>query len=162
MEVLKVTSKNFEEEVLKSEKTVLIDFYADWCGPCKMLSPIIEAVANENEEIKVVKINVDNEQDLAIEYQVMSIPTIVVIKNGKETNKRWIFNLTRIYTRSRRLGNRPRQPVALPVSCGEGRRRIVYSYIYNLFADIRICAYDNGNRNRKKNRLEPVPSIRKG
>ena len=87
MEVLKVTSKNFEEEVLKSEKTVLIDFYADWCGPCKMLSPIIEAVANENEEIKVVKINVDNEQDLAIEYQVMSIPTIVVIKNGKETNR---------------------------------------------------------------------------
>ena len=87
MGVLKVTSKNFEEEVLKSEKTVLIDFYADWCGPCKMLSPIIEAVANENEEIKVVKINVDNEQDLAIEYQVMSIPTIVVIKNGKETNR---------------------------------------------------------------------------
>ena len=82
-----ITSQNFEEEVLKSEKTVLIDFYADWCGPCKMLSPIIEAVANENEEIKVVKINVDNEQDLAIEYQVMSIPTIVVIKNGKETNR---------------------------------------------------------------------------
>ena len=87
MGVLKVRSNNFEEEVLKSEKTVLIDFYADWCGPCKMLSPIIEAVANENEEIKVVKINVDNEQDLAIEYQVMSIPTIVVIKNGKETNR---------------------------------------------------------------------------
>ena len=87
MGVLKVTSNNFEEEVLKSEKTVLIDFYANWCGPCKMLSPIIEAVANENEEIKVVKINVDNEQDLAIEYQVMSIPTIVVIKNGKETNR---------------------------------------------------------------------------
>ena len=87
MGALKITSNNFEEEVLKSEKTVLIDFYADWCGPCKMLSPIIEAVANENEEIKVVKINVDNEQDLAIEYQVMSIPTIVVIKNGKETNR---------------------------------------------------------------------------
>ena len=87
MGVLKVRSNNFEEEVLKSEKTVLIDFYADWCGPCKMLSPIIEAVANENEEIKVVKINVDNEQDLAIDYKVMSIPTIVVIKNGKETNR---------------------------------------------------------------------------
>lgn len=87
MEVLKVTSENFEEEVLKSDKTVLIDFYADWCGPCKMLSPIIEAVANENKDIKVVKINVDNAQDLAIEYQVMSIPTIVVIKSGQEVNR---------------------------------------------------------------------------
>ena len=87
MEILKVTSENFEEEVLKSDKTVLIDFYADWCGPCKMLSPIIEAVANENEDIKVVKINVDKAQDLAIEYQVMSIPTIVVIKDGQEVNR---------------------------------------------------------------------------
>lgn len=87
MEVLKVTSENFEEEVLKSDKTVLIDFYADWCGPCKMLSPIIEAVANENEDIKVVKIDVDSAQDLAIEYQVMSIPTIVVIKDGQEVNR---------------------------------------------------------------------------
>lgn len=87
MEVLNVTSENFGEEVLKSDKTVLIDFYADWCGPCKMLSPIIEAVANENEDIKVVKINVDNAQDLAIEYQVMSIPTIVVIKDGQEVNR---------------------------------------------------------------------------
>ena len=87
MEVMKVTSSNFEEEVLNSDKTVLIDFYADWCGPCKMLSPIIESVANENEDIKVVKINVDNAQDLAIEYQVMSIPTIVVIKDGQEVNR---------------------------------------------------------------------------
>ena len=77
--------ENFDE--LVKDGITLVDFYADWCGPCKMLSPIIEAVANENEEIKVVKINVDNEQDLAIEYQVMSIPTIVVIKNGKETNR---------------------------------------------------------------------------
>ena len=87
MEVLKVTSANFEDEVLKSDKTVLIDFYADWCGPCKMLSPIIESVANENEDIKVVKIDVDNAQDLAIKYQIYSIPTIVVIKNGEETNR---------------------------------------------------------------------------
>ena len=87
MEVLKVTSANFEEEVLNSDKTVLIDFYADWCGPCKMLSPIIENVANENEDIKVVKIDVDNAQDLAIKYQIYSIPTIVVIKNGEETNR---------------------------------------------------------------------------
>ena len=87
MEVMKVTSSNLEEEVLNSDKTVLIDFYADWCGPCKMFSPIIESVAEENEDIKVVKIDVDNAQDLAIKYQVMSIPTIVVIKNGQEVNR---------------------------------------------------------------------------
>ena len=87
MEVMKVTSSNFEEEVLNSDKTVLIDFYADWCGPCKMFSPIIESVAEENEDVKVVKIDVDNAQDLAIKYQVISIPTIVVIKNGKEVNR---------------------------------------------------------------------------
>lgn len=87
MEIMKVTSTNFEEEVLKSDKTVLIDFYADWCGPCKMFSPVVEAVASENEDIKVVKVNVDDAQDLAIQYQVMSIPTTVVIKEGKEVNR---------------------------------------------------------------------------
>ena len=87
MDVLNVTSANFQEEVLNSEKTVLIDFYADWCGPCKMFSPVVEAVANENEDIKVVKVNVDNAQDLAIQYQVMSIPTVVIIKDGKEINR---------------------------------------------------------------------------
>ena len=87
MEVMNVTSANFDEEVLKSDKTVLIDFYADWCGPCKMFSPIVESVAAENEDIKVVKIDVDNAQDLAIEYQVMSIPTVVVIKDGKEIDR---------------------------------------------------------------------------
>ena len=87
MEILKVTSENFEEEVLKSEKPVLIDFYADWCGPCKMISPVVEVVAKENEDIKVVKVNVDDAQDLAIKYEVMSIPTLVVIKNGEEANR---------------------------------------------------------------------------
>ncbi len=87
MEILKITSSNFEDEVLKSEKTVLIDFYADWCGPCKMLSPIVEEIANEDDDIKVVKINVDDAQDLAIKYDVMSIPTLVVIKNGQEANR---------------------------------------------------------------------------
>ena len=82
MEIIKVNSQNFEEEVIKSEKPVLIDFYADWCGPCKMLSPIIDEIAEENYEIKVVKVNVDDSQDLAMKYQVMSIPTLVVIKNG--------------------------------------------------------------------------------
>ena len=87
MEVLKVTSNNFEEEVIKCEKTVLVDFYADWCGPCKMLSPIIDEIAKENPDIKVVKVNVDDAQDLAMKYQVMSIPTLVIIKNGQQINK---------------------------------------------------------------------------
>ena len=87
MEILKVNSQNFEEEVLRSKKPVLVDFYADWCGPCKMLSPIIDQVAEENEDIKVVKVNVDDAQDLAMKYQVMSIPTLVVIKEGKEINR---------------------------------------------------------------------------
>lgn len=87
MEILKLTSSNFDEEVLKSEKTVLVDFYADWCGPCKMISPVVEAVAKENEDIKVVKVNVDDAQDLAIKYDVMSIPTLVVIKNGEEAKR---------------------------------------------------------------------------
>ena len=85
--VLKITSENYKEEVLNSDKTVLIDFYADWCGPCKMFSPIVESVANENEDVKVVKINVDDAQDLAIKYQVMSIPTVVIIKDGQEVNR---------------------------------------------------------------------------
>ena len=87
MEILNVTNLNFDEEILNSDKTVLIDFYADWCGPCKMFSPVVEAVAVENEDIKVVKINVDNAQDIAIKYQVMSIPTTVIIKNGQEVNR---------------------------------------------------------------------------
>ena len=87
MEIIKANSQNFEEEVIKSEKIVLVDFYADWCGPCKMLSPIIDEVAEENDDIKVVKVNVDDSQDLAMKYQVMSIPTLVVIKNGSEINR---------------------------------------------------------------------------
>ena len=87
MEIIKVNGQNFEEEVIKSEKPVLIDFYADWCGPCKMLSPIIDEIAEENSKIKVVKVNVDDSQDLAMKYQVMSIPTLVVIKNGEEVNR---------------------------------------------------------------------------
>ena len=84
MNVLNVTSENYESEVLKSEKTVLIDFYADWCGPCKMMSPVIDEIAEEMKEtVKVGKINVDENHDLAMEYGVMSIPTIVVLKNGE-------------------------------------------------------------------------------
>lgn len=87
MEILKINEDNFEKEVLESEKTVLIDFFADWCGPCKMLSPIIEQFAKENEKVKVVKINVDELPDLAVKYGVRSIPTLVVIKNGEEVNR---------------------------------------------------------------------------
>ena len=87
MSVLKITGDNFQEEVLKSNKPVLIDFYADWCGPCRMMSPIIDQIAEEmKEEIKVGKVNVDNNQELAMEYGVMSIPTIVIIENGEVKN----------------------------------------------------------------------------
>ena len=87
MEILKINKDNFEKEDLESEKTVLIDFFADWCGPCKMLSQIIEQFAKENEKVKVVKINVDELPDLAVKYGVRSIPTLVVIKNGEEVNR---------------------------------------------------------------------------
>ena len=84
MSVLKINSENYEEEVLKSDKPVIIDFYADWCGPCRSMSPIIEQIAEEKADcLKVGKINVDENQDLATEYGVMSIPTIVIIKKGK-------------------------------------------------------------------------------
>ena len=87
MEILELTSENFEEEVLKSGKTVLIDFYADWCGPCKMMAPVVERIASENPDIKVCKVNVDNEESLAITYRVMSIPTFMVVKNGEVVNR---------------------------------------------------------------------------
>lgn len=87
MSVLKITGDNFQEEVLKSDKIVLIDFYADWCGPCRMMSPIIDEIAEEmSGEIKVGKVNVDDNQELAMEYGVMSIPTIVIMENGKVKN----------------------------------------------------------------------------
>lgn len=87
MSVLKITSENYEEEVLKATQTIVIDFYADWCGPCRMMGPIIEQIADEMSSdtinVKVGKINVDENQELAMEYGVMSIPTIVIVKNGK-------------------------------------------------------------------------------
>lgn len=84
MSVLKITSENYEEEVLNSKEKVLIDFYADWCGPCKMMAPVVEEVANELEgKLKVGKVNVDENQDLAMDYNVMTIPTILLIKEGE-------------------------------------------------------------------------------
>ena len=83
MSLLKFEEGNFEEEVLKAEGKVLVDFYADWCGPCRMMSPVIDDIAKELEgTVKVGKVNVDNNQELAIKYDVMSIPTIMVFEKG--------------------------------------------------------------------------------
>lgn len=83
MASIKITKNNFEEEVLKSKKPVLLDFWASWCGPCRMVSPTIEEIAKENEEIKVGKINIDEESELAAKFRIMSIPTLMVLKEGK-------------------------------------------------------------------------------
>ena len=84
MSVFKVTEENFEEEVMNSEKPVIVDFYADWCGPCKMMSPIIDKIAEELvDTVKVGKVNTDENLELAQEYGIMSIPTIMIIKNGE-------------------------------------------------------------------------------
>ncbi len=86
MKEIILTKDNFEEVVTNSKETVLIDFYADWCGPCKMLAPIIEEIANEREDIKVCKVNVDNEPQLAGLFNVSSIPMLAVVKDKKVTN----------------------------------------------------------------------------
>ena len=87
MSVIDVKTADFETEVLKSDKTVLVDFWAVWCGPCRMLSPVVDQVAEENPDIKVCKVNVDEEQQLAIKYGVMSIPTLLVFKGGELVNQ---------------------------------------------------------------------------
>lgn len=85
--VVEVTSQNFEEEVLKSDKPVLIDFYAEWCGPCKLLSPTVEEISNENVNVKFVKIDVDKSEDLAMKYEIMAMPTLVLIQDGEEKDR---------------------------------------------------------------------------
>ncbi len=87
MAAIFVSNENFESEVLKSEVPVLVDFWAPWCGPCMMLGPIIEDIAEENADIKVCKVNVEENPDLAVQYKVMNIPTIVVFKNGEVYKK---------------------------------------------------------------------------
>lgn len=85
--VNKINNQTFEEKVLQSSKPVLVDFYADWCGPCKMLAPVIEQVAQENDAYEVYKLNVDDASDIAAQYGVMSIPTLIVFKNGEAVNR---------------------------------------------------------------------------
>ena len=86
MSVVNLSNENFTKEVLEETKPVLIDFWAEWCSPCRMMAPVVEEIANEMEgSIKVCKANVDENQDLAAEYEVMSIPTFIIIKDGKET-----------------------------------------------------------------------------
>ena len=87
MSAINVNKKNFNQEVLNSDKPVLMDFWAPWCGPCRMVVPLVEEIAKERSDIKVVKINADEEQELAMQFGVMSIPTLAVMKNGKIANQ---------------------------------------------------------------------------
>lgn len=87
MAVIELTQENYQKEVIESDKPVLIDFFATWCGPCKMVSPVVDEIANERSDIKVCKLDVDKNLDLARTFQVMSVPTLVAIKNGEIINK---------------------------------------------------------------------------
>ena len=83
MSAMHITKQNFQKEVMESEKPVLLDFWASWCGPCRMVAPVLDQIAGERPDIKVCKINVDEEQELASAFQIMSIPTLMVVKGGK-------------------------------------------------------------------------------
>ena len=87
MKVIDVTKDNFEKEVLNSNVPVLVDFNADWCGPCRMVRPVLDELASESDDYKIVSVNVDDEEELAVKYHVSSIPCMVLIKDGNEVNR---------------------------------------------------------------------------
>ena len=87
MSVININQANFQQEIIESDRPVLVDFWASWCGPCRMLSPIVDEIAEERSDIKVCKINVDEQPELAGQFQIMTIPTLIVFKNGKAVNQ---------------------------------------------------------------------------
>lgn len=87
MSVITINKENFETEVMQSDKPVLLDFWASWCGPCRMVSPVVDEIAEERADIKVGKVNVDEQQELAARFDIMSIPTLIVMKDGEEANR---------------------------------------------------------------------------
>ena len=87
MSIINISTSNFQDEVLRSDRPVLLDFWAPWCGPCRMVGPILEEIARERADVKVGKVNVDEQPDLASQFSVMSIPTLVVMKDGKVVNQ---------------------------------------------------------------------------
>ncbi|NLJ64540.1 MAG: thioredoxin [Christensenellaceae bacterium] len=87
MATVEVTKANFQSEVINSDKPVLVDFWAGWCGPCRMIAPVLDEIAKENPDIKVAKVNVDEQQELAAQFGIMSIPTIIAFKDGEQMGK---------------------------------------------------------------------------
>ncbi len=107
MPVLHITKENFRQEVLQSRKPVLLDFWANWCGPCRMVAPLVEEIAGELPDLKVGKVNVDEQQELAGAFQIMSIPTLVVVKDGRVV--------------SQTVGVRPKQEILSILKTGEAQ-----------------------------------------
>lgn len=106
MSVVKITKENFQKEVLQSQKPVLLDFWASWCGPCRMVAPIVDEIAGERPDIKVGKVNVDEQRELAAAFQILSIPTLLVMRQGKVV--------------SQTMGARPKQQILALLSEAQG------------------------------------------